>query len=85
MRRPLTFLLGFTIATASLANADLSEWEELPLYGGNINEGLIIDPNDPSYLLAIASGHLIETRDGGESWSERVVPESADLRYLQRP
>ena len=69
---PLVFALNFLAVTAV---AELTEWEELPVYGGNVLRGVAIDPNNSDHLFAIEGRYagpftLMESKNGGVRWEE---------------
>lgn len=58
------------------ATRGLAGWEELPVHGGNIINGIVIDPNDPNHLIALAGGgrrFVIQSLDAGETWHKGLL------------
>lgn len=49
-------------------------WETLPIRLSSEPLALTLDPRDPSLLFALlADGTLVESQDGGTSWTAREV------------
>ena len=65
----LSFLIGAFISISPIDAADPVGWEDLGLYGGQIN-AIAIDPVDPNIMFAGAyyGDGLFKSTNGGDSW-----------------
>ena len=76
-RLALSALLVLSIVTAGITHAAVpafaGDWQQLPLWGGDVRAA-VVDPQNPDVVLAgTSAGQLFISRSGGASWSDAGV------------